>query len=59
MLFSFLTYFSAIMLEATQKVDQSTRCKNVGNYIKICREKKYGMATFWINVVNEHKNPFK
>ena len=46
MLFSLLTYFSAIMLEATQKVYQSTRCKNVGNYIKICREKKYAWPLF-------------
>ena len=34
------------MLEATQKVDQSTRCKNVGNYIKICREKKCAWPLF-------------
>ena len=58
-LFLLLTYFSAIMLEATQKIDQSTCCKNVENYIKICREKKCGMATFWINVGNEHKDTFK
>ena len=42
---SLLTYFSAIMLKAIWKIDQSMCCK----YMEII----CGTDTFWVNIVNE------